>query len=57
MHRIGQGLQQRRWANPGHRRPVFDALWTALWLSCGQQDHGENHALPQSVKNRSNDSV
>ncbi|PCH63375.1 MAG: hypothetical protein COC09_06095 [Gammaproteobacteria bacterium] len=33
------------------------ALWAALWLSCGQPDHGENHALPENAKNRSNDSI
>ncbi len=50
---IEQVWQRSRWTNSGHRMPVFRALWTALWLSCGQPDQGENHALPKNAKSRS----
>jgi len=54
---IGQVLQRSRWIELAHRRPVFRALWTALCFSCGHKDHGKNHALPEDVKNWSNDFI
>ncbi len=51
----GQDLQRWRWAVLAHQRRVIQVLWTSLHPDCGQPDHCTGRALPENLKNRSNE--
>ena len=57
MRGIGQALQQRRWADLAHRRPVFGVRWTSLRPTCGHPDHSVDLASPANAKKWSNDPI